>query len=368
VKNKRRAFTLIELLVVIGIISLLISVLLPALNAARHAANTVKCAANLRSIGQAMMLYAEEYQNNIVGAPVNTGGGWIVLGQNNPGWPDSYTNANYPPGVVSIWDWETPLLRVLGVSIPYDPNANAARTNDWARWDEINFELNYPLLQDPENQLFTTLSPPASTVLPGPQAMVPTLLQQPSYTVGMVFMLLHNPISTSQNPGAAPTVYGNYYENPPPSYVPKITDIGPTSKKIFCACGSRYVNFSNNPPEFQDYNCVSTEGGAYADWGADSAYTHAQCREHVPGNQGYKSNLPDERALWAQHGPLHHGNQGNAFSFNAVFFDGHVETLGDLDGANPVFWMPKGTQVAAGEFWNDVENKYGIYGSWTCPE
>ena len=32
---------------------------------------------------------------------------------------------------------------------------------------------------------------------------------------------------------------------------------------------------------------------------------------------------------------------------NAGFFDGHVETLGDLEGSNPEFWVPKGTEVAA---------------------
>ena len=60
-----RAFTLIELLVVISIISLLISILLPALGAAREAARRNVCAINQRQLHMAAMAYSGDYRNNI---------------------------------------------------------------------------------------------------------------------------------------------------------------------------------------------------------------------------------------------------------------------------------------------------------------
>jgi len=56
----RRAFSLIELIVVIGIIGLLLAFLLPALEKGRESANAVKCASNLRTLGQSLAIYANE--------------------------------------------------------------------------------------------------------------------------------------------------------------------------------------------------------------------------------------------------------------------------------------------------------------------
>ena len=73
--KKLAAFTLIELLVVIAIIALLLSILAPALKTVKKRAQSVVCRSNLKQVGLAANLYAQNWASY-----VPRGAGWAASG------------------------------------------------------------------------------------------------------------------------------------------------------------------------------------------------------------------------------------------------------------------------------------------------
>lgn len=58
--HRKKGFSLIELLIVVAILAILIALLLPALNKAREKAFAIQCVNNMKNIGTALQLYAND--------------------------------------------------------------------------------------------------------------------------------------------------------------------------------------------------------------------------------------------------------------------------------------------------------------------
>jgi prepilin-type N-terminal cleavage/methylation domain-containing protein len=103
---RKRGFSLAELLVVIAIISLLIGMLLPAMQKVRAQSQWLACQSNLRVMGQEMLIYANQNRDWLfppdqgLDVPINERWFVSVLRKNLPLDPTDLTPANWMPAIM----------------------------------------------------------------------------------------------------------------------------------------------------------------------------------------------------------------------------------------------------------------------------
>jgi prepilin-type N-terminal cleavage/methylation domain-containing protein len=133
-------FTLVELLVVIGIIAILIAILVPVLGRAREASRRTQCLSNLRELGTALVMYANNYKDQI---PI---GYWDGMKQTN------YL-VNYNEGGIQYY-------AMLGLlfqgKVMKDPRVMYCPNEQLDRWSFQNPENPWPPVETPAASQMTT--------------------------------------------------------------------------------------------------------------------------------------------------------------------------------------------------------------------
>ena len=347
-KNSRKtAFTLIELLVVVAIIAMLVAILLPSLKCARAKGKSAVCGTTLRAMGRGLATYFTEENGWIPG--INTSGVGIRFLDFTGAGGEAYRRADVP---AQSFDWMTPWLR-------YETDLGMTRAD--------KFRVLLDTYSCPSQRSVSTVLYPER---PGdvPDAvdfgdwdseswtslsyLMPSGFQYWGQKYSRKVIATH---PTSPRLTMKAQVAADFWSAVSKDYKSNINKVGDRpDRKIAAADGARFmtgdlvVDFDCSPaPRFFG---SFTSGGAWragsTAYGVSSESTTWDGRPAPSSSESNGYNLELSYRHGCGRGAAMSGSvQANVGSINAVFFDGHVQTLEDRDSREIEYWYPSGTWV-----------------------
>ncbi len=144
--NKQKAFTLIELLVVIAIIAILMAILMPALNRAREQGKRAVCLGNLKQMGLAWYLYADENDEKIVNGAAGFSNVKMSWGDhtNELAWVGKCWHDNWGSGAQLPVDQQIDEIK-KGALWPYTKNERIYRCPTGLRGEMLTYAIMFSM-------------------------------------------------------------------------------------------------------------------------------------------------------------------------------------------------------------------------------
>lgn len=288
--SDRNGFTLIELLVTIGIIGLLVSLLLPAVQSAREAARRTQCRNNLKQIGLALQSFESTYRR----FPAS---GYTRVTAANPS--GSYTS------------WRASLLPYLEQAAAYD---HYRFDQDW--WSEDNLKAGRFLMPSYQCPSVPTHSPIMSAVekAPRPALTFTEPIQRSDYEAVMGVRSIIDPMLYSTKDSTRSVMYRNSETR-----FADITD-GSSNTIAVIECAAR-------PEVYRDRKHVASarndQGNGWLDsesaFSVDGGSIDGSQQGNGDGASSASMNVTNENEIYSFH------SEGALF----LFADGHVSFLSE---------------------------------------
>jgi prepilin-type N-terminal cleavage/methylation domain-containing protein/prepilin-type processing-associated H-X9-DG protein len=316
--SRSRAFTLIELLVVIAVIALLVSILLPSLQAAREMARSAVCMTNLNGAGTALHMYTADSQAWLAGP--NTSGLHLTRHGGTGKISDQKTAKTAP---VQNMDWVSPTMgNSLGLSLH-----NIERLKGI-----FNAQLRCPSNQVEYNEQYDF----------GSSDRVDDLTYS-SYSAALGFHVWPSVNPPSRSMGDITDSPVDYAVNLASNYRPQIDRIGNAQGKVYVMEGARYHNGKGSV----SFNAAlrQVQGGNFMLYGPATPLKGDPHYDILPG--------PELRD-WQKKLAWRHDEH-----MNVVFFDNHTERLDLSDSLQTSKYFPSGTYVHQPDYTPDPDDRAG---------